>query len=122
LILEVFIDKKEKFGIDEIAEVNRSIRKVFEEQDIDREISKLIVSSPGAESFFKFFWQMEKHLGRELEIKTRSGESVTGKFESIVDSVKEEFQISIKEKKDIKFVNYFFGDLTEVKIKLSFKK
>lgn len=122
VFLEVFIDKKEKFGIDEIAEVNRNLRKIFEEKNIDKEISKLIVSSPGAENPFKFFWQMEKHIGREIEIKTKNEDVISGKLEKIVDFRKEEFQVLIKEKKETKIVNYLFGDISEAKIKLSFKK
>ena len=122
VFLEVFIDKKEKFGIDEIAEVNRNLRKIFEEKNIDKEISKLIVSSPGAENPFKFFWQMEKHIGREVEIKTKNDEIVSGKLEKIIDFKKEEFQVLIKEKKETKILNYLFGDISEAKIKLSFKK
>lgn len=122
VFLEVFIDKKEKFGIDEIAEVNRNLRKIFEEKNIDKEISKLIVSSPGAENPFKFFWQMEKHIGREIEIKTKNEDVISGKLEKIVDFWKEEFQVLIKEKKETKIVNYLFGDISEAKIKLSFKK
>jgi ribosome maturation factor RimP len=122
VFLEVFIDKKEKFGIDEIAEVNRNLRKIFEEKNIDKEILKLIVSSPGAENPFKFFWQMEKHIGREVEIKTKNDEIVSGKLEKIIDFKKEEFQVLIKEKKETKILNYLFGDISEAKIKLSFKK
>jgi len=120
--LEVFIDKKESFGIDEIAAVNRELWKYLEEKNIDKGISKIIISSPGAENPFKYFWQMQKHIGRELEIKTKSGELITGKLEEITNNDKEEFRITVKEKKEIKSLNYFFGDISEVKIKLSFKK
>ncbi|MFA5403473.1 MAG: hypothetical protein WC358_00900 [Ignavibacteria bacterium] len=122
LIFEVFIDKRESFGIDEIAEVNRNLRKFLEEKNLDRGILKIVVSSPGAENPFKYFWQLEKHIGRELELKLKTGEVVIGKFEEIIDIKKEEFRIQVKEKKDIKLLNYLFGDLTGIKIKLSFKK
>lgn len=120
--LEVFIDKKEAFGIDEIAAVNRELWKYLEEKNIDKGISKIIISSPGAENPFKYFWQMNKHIGRELEIKTKSGEPVSGRLEEITDYNKEEFRITVKEKKEIKSLNYVFGDISEVIIKLSFKK
>jgi ribosome maturation factor RimP len=120
--LEVFIDKKESFGIDEIANVNRELWKYLEEKNYDKGISKIVISSPGAENPFKYFWQMQKHIGREFEIISKSGELVAGKLEEITDFEKEEFRISVKEKKEIKSLNYFFGDISEVKIKLSFKK
>lgn len=122
LILEVYIDKREIFGIDEIAEINKNLWKLLEEKNLDKGILKIIVSSPGAENPFKFFWQMEKHIGRELELKLKTGEMVTGKLEEIVDFDKEEFQIQIKEKKEIKSLKFLYGDLSEAKIKLSFKK
>jgi ribosome maturation factor RimP len=121
-ILEVYIDKRTSFGIDEIAEANRNLRKILEEKNLDKGILKIIVSSPGAENPFKFFWQMEKHIGRELELILKTGETVTGKLEEIVDFEKEKFQIQIKEKKEIKSLNFLFGELSEAKIKLSFKK
>ncbi|MCX6166271.1 MAG: hypothetical protein NTU73_15660 [Ignavibacteriae bacterium] len=122
LILEVFIDKRESFGINEIAEVNRNLWKLLEEKNLDKGILKIIVSSPGAENPFKFFWQMEKHTGRELELILKTGETVTGKLEEIVDLNNEEFRIQIKEKKEIKSLKFIFGDLIGTKIKLSFKK
>ena len=122
VFLEIFIDKKENFGIDELALVNKNLWKFLEENNMEKGISKIIVSSPGAENPFKFFWQMKKHLGREVEVMTKNGESFSGKLEEIIDSEKEEFQILIKDKKNTKVLNFFFGDLTEVKIKLSFKK
>ena len=122
LILEVYIDKRESFGIDEIAEVNRNLWKLLEVKNLDKGILKIIVSSPGAENPFKFFWQMEKHIGRELELKLKNGEIVSGKLEEIIDAEKEEFQILKKDKKEIKSYKYLFGDLSGAKIKLSFKK
>jgi ribosome maturation factor RimP len=122
IILEVFIDKKESFGIDEIADVNRNLWKLLESKNSDKGILKIIVSSPGAENPVKFFWQLEKHIGRELELKLKTGEFVSGKFIEITDSEKEEFLIQVKEKKEIKSLRYFLGDISEVKIKLSFKK
>ena len=122
LILEVYIDKRESFGIDEIAEVNRNLWKLLEEKNLDEGILKIIVSSPGAENPFKFFWQLEKHIGREFELMLKTGETVTGKLEEIVAFEKEEFQIQIKDKKEIKSLKFLFGDLSGAKIKLSFKK
>jgi ribosome maturation factor RimP len=122
LILEVFIDKKEKFGIDEIAELNRNLWKFLEERNSNKGILKIVVSSPGAENPFKYIWQLEKYIGRELEMKLKSGEMISGILEEISDLKKEEFKIQIKEKKDIKYLKFLFGDLSEVKIKLSFKK
>jgi ribosome maturation factor RimP len=122
LILEVFVDKKENFTIDEIARVNKDLWKYLEEKNADRGILKIIVSSPGAENPFKFFWQLEKHTGRELEIKLKSGDFLEGKFVEVKDSEREEIEIQVKEKKDIKNIRVLFGDIADVKIKLSFKK
>jgi ribosome maturation factor RimP len=122
VILEIFLDKKENFTIDELAVVNKKFWKYLEERNLEKEISKIIISSPGAENPFKYFWQMEKHIGRELEIKMKNGESILGKFEEISDINKEEIQIQIKEKKEIKSIRVLFGDISEAKIKLSFKK
>ena len=122
LILEVFVDKKENFTVDEIARVNKDLWKCLEEKNADKGIMKIIVSSPGAENPFRYFWQMEKHIGRELEIKMKNSEILAGRFLKISDIEREEFEIIVKEKKEIKNIKILFGDTAEVKIKLSFKK
>lgn len=121
-ILEVFVDKKENFGIDELAEISRSLRNYLESEDMDKGIMKIIVSSPGTENPIKYFWQLEKHIGREVELKLKTGDIITGKLVKLADMGKEEFQIEIKEKKVVKSLNFKFGDLSQVMIKLSFKK
>jgi ribosome maturation factor RimP len=121
LILEVFVDKQESFSIDELARVNKDIWKKFEEKNVDKGILKIIVSSPGAENPVKYFWQLKKHIGRELDIKLKTGELITGKLEEMID-LKEEISVLIKEKKEIKKIRVLFGELSEVRIKLSFKK
>jgi ribosome maturation factor RimP len=122
IILEVYVDRKENFSIDELAEINKNLWKYIEDKKVEKGIAKVTVSSPGAERAFKYFWQMEKHIGRELEIKMKNGEAITGKLLRIVDEEKGEFEIEIKDKKENINKNINFGDLSEVKIKLSFKK
>lgn len=122
IILEVFVDKRENFSIDELAEINKNLWKYMEEKKLEKGISKISVSSPGAENPFKFFWQMEKHIGRDLELRDKNGNVIVGKFEKIVDFDKEEFEIEVKGKKELNTINILFGNLTEAKIKLSFKK
>lgn len=122
ILLEVFIDREENFGIDEIAEVNRDLWKYLESNNLEKGISKIIISTPGADKPLKFFWQFKKHIGRELEIKTKTGETVSGKLEEVAENGKEEFRISFKEKKEIKNLNFIFGEISEAKVKLSFKK
>lgn len=121
-ILEVFVDKKENFGIDELAEINRNLWKHLESEDMHKGIMKIIVSSPGTENPVKYFWQLEKHIGREVELKLKTGDVVSGKLVNLTDMAKEELQIEIKEKKEIKLLKFLFGELSELKIKLSFKK
>lgn len=122
LILEVFVDKKENFTIDEIARINKDLWKYFEDKDADKGILKIIVSSPGVENPVKFFWQLKKHIGRELDIKRNSGETLTGKLVELRDLGTGEIDLQVKEKKDFKNLLVIFGDTAEVKIKLSFKK
>ena len=122
LILEVFVDKKENFSIDEIAQANKDLWKYLEEKNADKGILKIIVSSPGAENALKYFWQLKKHIGRELEIKLKNGEVLEGKFVEVSNPENEEIELQVKDKKEIKIIKVLFGDITEVKVKLSFKK
>lgn len=122
IVIEIFVDKKLNFSIDELAVINRELWKYIEDIKLEKNISKIIVSSPGAETPFKHFWQMAKHLGREIEFKIKTGEIVSGKFVEITDEEKGDFILQIKEKKDIKSLKYNFYDLQDIKVKLSFKK
>lgn len=122
IILEVYIDKKESFGIDEIADINRGIWKTLEEKNMDKGILKMIVSSPGAENPIKYFWQLEKHIGRDVDVKMKNGLELTGKFDKILNADTEEMQIEQRDKKGIKYIVFTFGDLSEIKIKPSLKK
>ncbi len=122
LILEVFVDRKENFNIDEIAKANKDLWKYLEEKNADKGILKIIVSSPGAENPIKFFWQLEKHIGRELDIKLKNDEILAGKFVEVSNTEDEEIELQVKDKKELKNIRVLFGDISEVKIKLSFKK
>jgi len=75
--IKVLIDGDEGAPIKECVKVSRLI-----ENSLDREVTdfELQVSSPGADQPLKVWRQYAKHVGRDVKVKTTSGEKVQGKL------------------------------------------
>lgn len=126
-VLELYVDNKEGVNIDELAKINRDLNKKVEEKIVIKDISKLIVSSPGAERPFKYIWQLYKHLERTIEVELFNGERIEGKLVVVSDNPDENIilDVSKKEKQkerssELKEIN--FKDIKESKVKISFSK
>ena len=126
-MLEIFADSTDGVNIDELAAINRDLNELVDSNILVNDLSKLVVSSPGAEKSFKYLWQLEKHRGRTLEIEMNDGEKIEGQLENIENEPNEVIflEILIKEKgrkaiPEMRAVN--FKDIKESKVKISFKK
>lgn len=123
-VLEVFVDRKEGVNIDELASLSRDIEEKIEQSTFAGELSKIILSSPGAERPFKFIWQLTKHIGRMLEIQLKDGRKIEGKLLA-ADDVAGEILVSIApEKKKAEAVEaaFRFEDIESAKVRISFSK
>ncbi|MBL8007123.1 MAG: hypothetical protein JNJ56_06295 [Ignavibacteria bacterium] len=126
-VVEIFADSEEGVNIDILAKINHDLNELADTQLIIKDLSKIVVSSPGAERPFKFFWQLKKHKGRNLEIVMNNGEKITGKLTGTEESGNEMIHLetigSEKGKKNIteeRILN--FSDIKESKVKISFNK
>ena len=122
-IIEIYIDRPENFSIDEIAEINRGINELFEENYKEDDISKISVSSPGADKPYKYFWQMIKHKGRPMELTMNDGTTETGKLTEL-NAENETFELEVRDEKKKSIVHnkqFSFKDISEIKAKLLFK-
>ena len=120
-IYEVFVDGREYPGIDELALINKGLWKHVEENILSKGILKISVSTPGVERSFKFLFQLIKHVGRVLEIKSENGEIYSGKLVKI-DEESGEIYLIIRESKTVEREEIFkFDKIIESKVKLHFK-
>ncbi len=126
-VAEVFVDNENGINIDGLAKINRDLNELVDNNLVIKDISKLVVSSPGAERPFKYLWQLKKHIGRVLEIELSNGEKLEGKLTEINGNGNESITIDIikKEKSkqivtETRIIN--FKDIKESKVKISFSK
>ncbi|MEO6696274.1 MAG: hypothetical protein ABIY50_08380 [Ignavibacteria bacterium] len=124
-VAEIFVDNEKGINIDELAKINRDLNDLVDTELIIKDLSKLVVSSPGAERPFRFFWQLKKHNGRTLELELNNGEKLEGKLlESdendhvTIDIIKKEKNKKISA--ETRIIN--FSEIKESKVKLSFSK
>jgi ribosome maturation factor RimP len=85
-IIEIYVDAEKNINADDLADINREINSVMEEQNLLKDSYRLEVSSPGVDRPLKFFKQFPKHINRNFEIVYKTGEEekkFTGKLISI---------------------------------------
>lgn len=126
-VVEIFVDNEEGLMLDELAKLNRDLNRMIDDNFPVNDISKLVISSPGAERPFKYIWQLKKHLGRILEIEFENGEKTEGKLLEADEESNGILMIEVVNKNspkistgEIRAVN--FGDIKEAKVKISFSK
>jgi len=122
-IIEIFVDREEPFFIDDIASLNRGVNELFDNEYTENDISKITVSSPGAEKPYKFFWQLNKHIGRTMEIMMADETFESGKLTGVIPEG-EILELEIRDAKKKSVVHnkqISFKDISEIKAKLLFK-
>lgn len=80
-VVEVSLDADDGAGLDEIAEVSRSLSFLLDTEDFIDGKYRLEVSSPGADEPLHLPRQFPQHVGRELRVRYRDGKdslTVTG--------------------------------------------
>lgn len=126
-VAEIYVDREEGININELAAINRELNELVDNKLIIKDLSKLVVSSPGAERSFRFLWQLKKHAGRILEIELNSGERIEGKLESVEDTGNGMLILEIIKKEKGKKITsesraVNFSDIKESRVKISFSK
>jgi len=74
-IVEIFIDNDDGITTELCASVSREIGKRLNEENLDPDRYFLVVSSPGTDRPLIFPRQYRKHIGRDLAVKFKDGES-----------------------------------------------
>lgn len=125
-VLELFLDRKDEFSVDELARINRDLWKRIEKDEIARGLSKVVVSSPGADKPFKYVWQLEKHIGRTLELILSNGESFKGVLKEVIEDDNPRLILDVRgsgNKEDLneEYETISFNEIKESKVVISFK-
>ena len=88
-VVEVFIDAEEGITTDRCSEISRELSNAIDAGRLIEGSYRLEISSPGIERPLKFPWQYRKHIGRQMEVKVRSGQGTekrVGRFLSMDDT------------------------------------
>ena len=124
-VLELYVDRLEGVNIDELASLSRRLEEKIEETLFAGEMSKIVISSPGAERAFKYIWQLDKHVGRILEIVLNDETKTEGRLLEVDDdsgTVKIAVAPEGKKKADPVEIELKFDNIKEAKVKISFSK
>ncbi|MBN1632623.1 MAG: hypothetical protein JW917_00485 [Ignavibacteria bacterium] len=122
-IAEIFVDSRNKLGLNDLTNLNRLIWEKIEEKGLNENFSKITVSSPGIDRSFKYIEQLPKHTGREIEIILNDCTRISGTLDNVME---EEKLILVKTKgkkknssgSEIMVID--FKNIKESKIKLKF--
>jgi ribosome maturation factor RimP len=88
-VVEVYIGSEDGITTGRCSEISRDIAEGLDDRHEIAGSYRLTVSSPGIERPLKYPWQYKKHIGRTMQIKTRSGEAIVeqvGKCTSVDDT------------------------------------
>jgi len=121
LILEIYVDCKGALNLDELADINRDLWGLFELKGLNRNLIKIVVSSPGIERPVRFHWQLYKNLGREVEAVIINEEKVTGVIIKILEDPEPIIILGIGKQKNFSERELLFKDIGELKYKIAFK-
>jgi ribosome maturation factor RimP len=125
-VIRLELDKTEgNVSIEDCMSVSRNIEHNLDREDADFELS---VSSAGLDKPLRVHAQYVKNIGRDLNVKLKSKEKVTGTLMTvdefgIVLQREEKQAIEGKKKKELVVIEnkIAFSDIDEAKIVISFK-
>ncbi|MGC8859212.1 MAG: ribosome maturation factor RimP [Ignavibacteria bacterium] len=120
-VLEIFVDSEKPVNLDDLGEINKKLWEEINNKDEYKNISKIVVSSPGVDRPIKYLWQLKKHIGRTVSVKDTTSNIYVGKLTK-VNETGEELTIVVRDKKNKTEVEkrFLFSSLQEVKVKVLF--
>ncbi|MGB9697060.1 MAG: ribosome maturation factor RimP [Ignavibacteria bacterium] len=120
-VLEIFVDSEKPVNLDDLGEINKKLWEEINSKDEYKNISKIVVSSPGVDRPIKYLWQLKKHIGRTVSVKDTTSNIYVGKLTK-VNETGEELTIVVRDKKNKTEVEkrFLFSSLQEVKVKVLF--
>lgn len=113
-LVEVFCETDAGITINQCAEISREVQKILAELPFISDNYRLEVSSPGIGSLIKVRRQYKRNVGKLLEIKYRTGDTVQNTEGTLVEA--NEDTIGIDDGKDV--VRLKYDDIVQAKVKI----
>ena len=119
----ILLDGDNGAGITECAQISRYVGFKLEEENAIEQAYNLEVGSPGIDTPLQQQRQYVKNTGRQVAVKTTSGEKREGKLLAVNEAdILIEEQIKVKGKKAEIVESYIpMEQITEIKVLISFK-
>ncbi|MFN0049867.1 MAG: ribosome maturation factor RimP [Cytophagales bacterium] len=121
--IKITADSDSGIGIDECAEISRSLYKLIEESGIT-ENYEIEISSPGVGEPLKLDRQYVKNIGRTVKMVGNDGKTITGKLIGVISSQQIDIEevIKVKGKKEPEIVIHKipFSDIKKTTVEVSF--
>lgn len=120
--IQVFIDGDDHVGVDICTNISRKLSEALDEMDLVEGKYVIEVSSPGVDNPLLFIRQYSKHIGRELEIKTKDKKIVQGVLLSVENDTIELTVKSSKVKRELDSttLKLAFSEIETAKVVLRF--
>ena len=83
--ISVLVDGDEGMSIQACARISRNLSEIIDDESFESDAFILEISSPGADRPLSHPRQYNKHIGRDLIIRTLNGEEWLGKLEEVMD-------------------------------------
>ncbi len=117
--VQVFIDGDEPVKIEECSAVSRKLSDLMEENNIIDGRYVIEVSSPGADKSLKMIRQFPKHIGRELDIRTKEPKKYRGILKSVLND-EITLEVTTKNKKETKEYKFSLEEIEKARVVLKF--
>lgn len=116
--IEVFIDSDEEVSFEKCRTLSRYLETIVEDQQLMPEKYVLDVSSAGIGRPLQFERQYLKNKGRKLAVKTKDGNKLEGRIQTVREGI---LELEVKDKKQSTIIEVDLNNIKEAKIKVSFK-
>jgi ribosome maturation factor RimP len=120
---QIYIDGPKGVGIDVCSKFSRKLINQLEEDERNKDLLKLEVSSPGADKPLVDKRQYSQHLGRQLSVVTTKDpeKELIGKLHEIHE---DDISLAVpkdKKKKETEIITLGFDQIKKAQVQISFK-
>lgn len=99
--IQLFVDTETGIDADKLAELNRKLSKMIDENDLITGSYRLDVSSPGIDRPLKYIWQYKRNIGRSMEVSFRDNDSEKIKVGALMNADDERILLETKNEIDV---------------------
>ncbi|MBT3647964.1 MAG: ribosome assembly cofactor RimP [Flavobacteriales bacterium] len=116
--IKIELDSLDGVNIDDCVGVSRHVEHQLDRDETDFELQ---VSSAGIDKPLRDKRQYTKNVGREIKVRTLSGDELKGKLVSATEEIKLELPANKKKKLPVREATVAWEEIAETKVIISFK-